>query len=547
MPIETMLTDQMIQHFTQAGFWKNRLWTDYIRENAKRLPQREAVVDRKHRLTFQQFKDGVDQMAVHLQRIGIGKEDRVGLQLPNWWEFICLRFALHRIGAVSIPLPPDWRQREIEYILKETEAKAFFIPDFFRNFDYREMTANFRGNLPKLQYVFVIGDRKPPNGMTSYDTLLTPVSQSDVDRLDSIEVDPNEVDIIASSSGSTSFPKLVVRTPNQVGAMVEPIAERHELTIDDTVIGLAPITRGVGYLAVATSLVSGAKIVLLEKFTAEEALRLMVKEKVTVALGVPTEMIKILASPELPKSDLRTLRCFTNGGASLPASMAEEMAIKLNCKIMSGYGAVDGGLPTWTSLNDPPEKAYFSVGRPLRGMEVAIFDEAGKPVPHGITGEVVYRGANVSLGFYKNVADFRKLFDPEGWYFSGDLGQIDEEGYLKIVGRKKEIIIRGGSNISPAEVEEMLQSHPKIEQAAVVKMPDRVMGEKACAYVVCKPGQTLQFEEMIAYLKEKNLSTYKLPERLELVTAFRMTASEKVLKKELEQDIARKLAAEGII
>ncbi len=266
-----------------------------------------------------------------------------------------------------------------------------------------------------------------------------------------------------------------------------------------------------------------------------------------MAWGVPTDMIKILTSPDLAKYDLRSLRCFTNGGAPLPAPVAEELAVKLRCKIMSGYGAVDGGLPTWTSLDDPPEKAYFTVGRPLRGMEVAIFDEAGKPVPPGVTGEVVYRGANVSMGFYKNVEDFRKLFDPQGWYFSGDLGQIDQEGYLKILGRKKEIIIRGGANISPAEIEEILQTHPKIADVAVVEMPDTVMGEKACAYIVPKAGQTIQFEEMISYLKEKNLSTYKLPERLEVVKAFPMTASEKVMKKELEQDIARKLAAEGVL
>jgi non-ribosomal peptide synthetase component E (peptide arylation enzyme) len=214
---------------------------------------------------------------------------------------------------------------------------------------------------------------------------------------------------------------------------------------------------------------------------------------------------------------------------------------------MSGYGAVEGGLPTWTSLDDPPVKAYTTVGRTLPGMEMAVFDEAGNPVPPGETGEVVYRGANCSLGFYKNIEDYRKLYDSQGWFFSGDLGQIDKDGYLKIVGRKKEIIIRGGANISPQEVEEILQTHPKIEQVAVVKMPDKVMGEKACAYIIVKHNQTITFQEIISFLKERNLATYKLPERLEVLKAFPMTASEKVLKKELEKDIALKLANEGVI
>lgn len=549
MAIETILTDEMIDRYTRTGLWKNKTWTDYIYENAKRFPNKEAIVDRKHRITFQQWKDSVDQMAINLLRLGIEKEDRVGLQLPNWWEFICLRFALHRIGAISIPLPPDWRQREIGHILKETEAKAFFIPECFRNFNYMEMAEMLWKELPKLKYIIVVGENlsKLSRGMHPFDSLLSPVSKKEIERLDSIKISPDEVDIIASSSGSTAFPKLVLRTPNQVGAMLGPIAERHELTPEDTVLGMAPITRGVGYLAVGTALVSGAKLVLLERFLPEETLKLMVQEDITVALGVPTEIIKILACPDVSKYHFKSLRCFTNGGAALPPAVAEELARKLKCKVMSGYGAVEGGLPTWTSLDDPPEKAYTTVGRTLPGMEIAIFDDSGKPVPPGVTGEVVYRGANCSLGFYKNIEDYQMLFNPQGWFFSGDLGQIDHEGYLKIVGRKKEIIIRGGANISPQEIEELLHTHPKIEQVVVVKMPDKVMGEKACAYVVPKANQTISFEEMISFLRGKDLSTYKLPERLEIVKALPMTASEKVLKKELEKDIALKLKREGAI
>lgn len=548
MAIDTLLTDEMIARYTQMGLWKNKLWTDYIRENALKFGSKEAIVDRANRITFLEWKERVDEMAVNLLRLGIQKEDRVGLQIPNWWEFVCLRFALHRIGAVSIPLPPEWRQREIGYILKETEAKAYFIPEQFRNFNYTEMAEILWKELPKLKYVIVVdggSSNELPKGMEPLNSLISPVSKEEVERLDTIEISPNEVDIIVSSSGSTAFPKLVVRSPNQVGAMVEPIAERHDLTPADTVLGLAPITRGVGYLAVGTALVSGTRLVLLESFSAEEALKWMAQEKVTVALGVPTEIIKILSCPDLSKYNFGSLRCFTNGGASLPHSVAEELALKLNCKVMSGYGAVEGGLPTWTLLDDPPDKAYTTVGRPLRGMEIAIFDDNGKPVPPGETGEVVYRGANCSLGFYKNIQDYRKLFDPQGWFLSGDLGQVDQEGYLKIIGRKKEIIIRGGANISPQEIEEILLTHPKIEQVVVVKMPDKVMGEKACAYVIPKGDETISFEEMISFLREKNLATYKFPERLEVMKAFPMTASEKVLKKELEKDIALKLAKEG--
>ena len=549
MPIQTILTEELIARYTDSGLWKNRIWTDYIRENAQRYPSREAIVDRKNRITFSQWKDGCDQLAVNFLHLGIEKEDRVGIQLPNWWEFILIRFALHRIGAISIPLPPDWRQREIGYILKETEAKAYFAPVAFRNFNYMEMGRELRGDLPLLKNIVLVdGDgQKLPKGMEHFSSLFSPVSNEEIKKLDSIPVDPNEVDIIVSSSGSTAFPKLVVRTPNQVGAMIEPIAERHAISSDDTILGMAPITRGVGYLAVAGALISGCRLVLLERFTAERAIELMAEEKVSVALAVPTEMVKILSCPLASKYDFESLRCFTNGGASLSPAVAEEISSKFRCQIMSGYGSVEGGLPTWTSLDDPPEKAFSTVGQPLRGMELAIFDDEGKPLPPGQSGEIVYRGANCSLGFYKNTENYRKLFDHEGWFFSGDVGQIDNEGYLKIVGRKKEIIIRGGANISPREVEELLQTHPKIEEVAIVKMPDKILGEKACAYVIQKAGQTITFEEMISFLKERDLSTYKLPERLEVVKVFPMTASEKIIKKELEKDIAAKLKREGVI
>jgi non-ribosomal peptide synthetase component E (peptide arylation enzyme) len=455
-------------------------------------------------------------MAVHLLRLGIEKEDRVGLQLPNWWSSSAS--VSHSIElALSVSSPPDWRQREIGYILMETEAKAYFIPDTFRNFDYIEMAENLWKELPKLKEVVVVGGNlsKTSQRMVPFDSLLSSVSNRELEKLNSIQMSPNEVDIIPSSSGSTAFPKVVLRTPNQVEAMVVPIAERHALTAEDAVLGMAPITRGVGYLAVATALVSGAKLILQERFLPEDTLKLIRDERVTVALGVPTEIIKLLAFPDLQKYDFRSLRCFTNGGAPLPPAVAEELASKLNCKVMSGYGAVEGGLPTWTSLDDPPVKAYTTVGRTLPGMEMAVFDEAGNPVPPD-----------------RN---------------QGDLGQIDKDGYLKIVGRKKEIIIRGGANISPQEVEEILQTHPKIEQVAVVKMPDKVMGEKACAYIIVKYNQTITFQEITSFLKERNLATYKLPERLEVVKAFPMTASEKVLKKELEKDIALKLTNEGVI
>lgn len=546
--IETVLTNDKINRFTEMGFWRNKLWTDFIKENADKWPDQEAIVDRKHRITYQQYKAIVDNIAANLTNLGIKKYDRVGLQLPNWWEFVCTRFALHRIGAITLPLYPNMRHREIEYILNKTEAKAYVVPHIFRNFNYVQMADDVKSNLNKLEKLIVINGQSnhSPSWIVNFDSLLEDASNKDLEQLDSIKINPNDVDYIATTSGTTSMPKLVLRSPNQMQGMVFPIAKRWKLKTEDKILGMAPITFGVGYHAVSTSLISGATAVLLEWPIMEEALELIDNEEISVVLGVPTLFIKLEGSQDLIKCKGKHLRCFTSGGAKLPASVAEGLAKHFNCKVICGYGAVDGGIPTWGGPNDPDEKLFTTVGKTLEGMELSVIDDNGNHLPEGESGEIVYRGANCSLGYYNDNETYQKSFNSDGWFYSGDLGTIDQEGYLQIIGRSKEIIIRGGLNISPIEIEELLQTCPKIKQIAVVKMPDKIMGEKACAYVILKEKETFSLDEMNNFLLEKQVPKYKLPERLEIVDNFPTTGSEKISKKDLEKDIINKLKNEGI-
>jgi non-ribosomal peptide synthetase component E (peptide arylation enzyme) len=288
-------------------------------------------------------------------------------------------------------------------------------------------------------------------------------------------------------------------------------------------------------------------VVLLEKWDPEEALKLIERERVTIASGVPAQMAMIVKHPNLSQYDLSSLRMFFYAGAVCPYNVAEEVEEKMGCQVVSQLGAIDAGMPTGASTDDPVEVRLTSVGKPFPGNQVKLVDEEGKEVPPGEIGEIIFTGACTTGGYYKDPERTREVWgELPGWYPMGDLGKFDEQGYLYVVGRRKDVIIRGGQNIYPAEVENILVTHPKVMDVSVVAMPDPVMGEKACAYVIPKPGQSLTFDEMVSFLLEKKIAKYKLPERLELIDKFPMSGDgQKIQKGELSKMIAEKLKAEG--
>jgi non-ribosomal peptide synthetase component E (peptide arylation enzyme) len=289
-------------------------------------------------------------------------------------------------------------------------------------------------------------------------------------------------------------------------------------------------------------------VVILERFDAEEALKLIEREKITFGTGVPTMLSMMLRHPNFDKYDLSSLRIFQSTGAYLPPALAKEAEEKTGCRVVNRLGGIDLGFTTSASVDDPPEVRYGSVGKPMPGVTIRLIDEQGHEVPQGEVGEVVgVNQAGTGSAYYRDLEATLKR-EAQGLTRTGDLGRFDEQGNLYIVGRKKDVIIRGGQNIFPAEIESMLIIHPKVANVAVVGMPDPVMGEKACAYVIPKPGQTLAFDEMVSFLLEKKIAKYKLPERLELVDNFPMSGDgQKIIKGELTDRVTKKLKEEGAL
>lgn len=549
--IETILTPELIERYTSEGHWGNRIWPDFIDETAGRWPERNAVIDSAGGLTYGQFRDQIDRLALHLLGLGFRKEDRFGIQLPNWREFLLMRFALAKIGVIAVPLPIDWRRKEVEFVLRETAAVGVLIPETHRGREYLRELEEMRPACPSIRSVLIARTSRSasPDVVCLDDLLSDPIEErEDRSMLARVRPGPNEVDLVVTTSGSTAAPKMVVRTPNCFIATARQFAEyRGMLRGEDVVAGLAPVTRGMGYyIGVAAPILSGSSMALLERFSAETALEWLEKTRATVAVAVPTQIVKMLQVPDLYRYDLQSLRILVNGGASIAPAIAEEAERRFGCVVLSAYGSVEGATPACTAQDDPPIKRYHTVGRAMPGMELRVVGDDGKPLPSGGAGEVLYRGPGLSLGFWRNSGGYRALLTQDGWFQTGDLGSLDEEGYLTIVGRKKEIIIRGGINISPSEIEGLLQEHEDIAAVAVVKMPDPVLGERCCAFIVPAPGGSVTVASLADFLDRRGVAKYKFPERVELRPELPMTPDgQKIMRKALEEEIAELLKREA--
>ncbi|MEW6266268.1 MAG: AMP-binding protein [Thermodesulfobacteriota bacterium] len=544
MTATSLLTQQMIESYTARGYWGSMTLGDYLDHHAAYTPDKEALVDVKTRVTYGRFKLVTDRIALKLLELGLRPGDRLGLQTPNWVEYFYVRFACAKMGAIPVPFIYSVREHEIEGTMADVEAAAFAFCTDFHDFDYLEMVERLRPKLPRLEHLICIGPRTGA-GMIN----LREIIEDEIEKryppghLLKFHPGANDIDILMSTSGSTARPKIVLRTPNVFISLGHHIVQRAGMGPDEIVLAVAPVNQGTGYsVAVVASLIVGCKNVLLERFIPEEALRLIQREKATMAVGVPAQMIKIMNSPSFDQYDLKTLRLFYHAGAPLPPDAAAGFARKCGCRLMEAYGALDGGTPVHTLLDDPPERIYHTVGKACPGMELKIFDDQNRELPPGEVGEVVYKGPTCAVGLYNNPDH---AYDPDGWFHSGDLGVLDEEGYLKIVGRKKDIIIRGGQNISPKEIEDVLINHPLVKEISVVKMPDQVLGEKACAFVVPREGAAVRLEDLTEFLLARNFAKYKLPERVENVTEIPLLPNGKVNKKALEAEIEHKLRMEG--
>jgi non-ribosomal peptide synthetase component E (peptide arylation enzyme) len=534
--------------YRAKGYWKDKTLYERFRESADAHPQKTAIVDGTRDLTYKDLVRIIDSISSNLIDLGIPPGGVVALQSKNAAEMPIVHFAVQRVGRLYMPLHDSWREVEIEHCLARSEAGVLIIPGVFRGFDHRAMIAAMRDRLPRLEHVFVLdGD---PGPFVSFSELLKP-NRNHTSRLDRERADPDAPATVMLSGGTTSLSKMSLWSSNNLLNMLDGYVETSGLRSDDTSAAIAPAGTGAtGYLfPILTPLLHGATSVILTRWKdPEEAIELILRHRCTHATGIPTQLTLMIPGLEKRKvDDFEAFKVFTNAGAPLSYDTAVKIETLMACKIHTLYGATDAGTPTMTRVDDPADKRLTTVGRVLRGCECELWDPNGKSVAKGESGEIVWRGPDKSWGYLGDEAATRAAFTADGFYKSGDLGQFDADAYLRIVGRIKDMILRGGRNISPRTCEEPLMNHPAVLEAAVAAMPDPILGERACAFVMLKSGATFTFEEMIQFLTKQRLAVWQMPERLEIVDDMPRSTGGKIAKAKLTALVTDKLKSEGTL
>jgi cyclohexanecarboxylate-CoA ligase len=519
-------------HFRKAGYWLDKTVDQLLTEAAARTADRISIVaDRADReqvriFSYRELEGLAERAASSLRKLGVDPGDVVTVQLPNWWEFVVTAFACSKIGAILNPVMPILRERELLYILNFCEAKVFIVPKLYRGFDYSMMAEGMRAELPHLKHLIVVDGE----GSSSFERTLLATEPAGKNA----GLRPDDMSVLMFTSGTTGEPKGVIHTSNSLIGCTKALTERFGLDASDVLLVASPVGHMTGYAAVVLLAVYlGGTMVLQDVWEPKRGVSLMARQGVTYTAASTPFLSDICDAVKAGAPRPASLRSFLCGGAPIPSVLIERAASELGIKVCSLWGMTEVLSGTLTEPSRASDKSPTTDGRALEGMEVRIVDFEGKPVPTGQSGRLLVRGCQMFIGYYKRPE--LKTFDAGGWFDSGDLAYMDSEGYVRISGRLKDVLIRGGENVPVVEIENLLYKHPAVAAVAVVGYPDARLGERGCAFIVSKAGTTIDLAAMQAYLAECKMAKQFWPERVELVTELPRTASGKIQKFKLRE------------
>ena len=539
MKVTLTFNEQRRAAYRQQGLWGDASLADYWQQTARAMPDKIAVVDNHGAsYTYSALDHAASCLANWMLAKGIESGDRIAFQLPGWCEFTVIYLACLKIGAVSVPLLPSWREAELVWVLNKCQAKMFFAPTLFKQTRPVDLILPLQNQLPQLQQIVGVDKLAPATSSLSLSQIIadnTPLTTA-------ITTHGDELAAVLFTSGTEGLPKGVMLTHNNILASERAYCARLNLTWQDVFMMPAPLGHATGFLhGVTAPFLIGARSVLLDIFTPDACLALLEQQRCTCMLGATPFVYDLLNLLEKQPADLSALRFFLCGGTTIPKKVARECQQR-GIKLLSVYGSTESSPHAVVNLDDPLSRFMHTDGYAAAGVEIKVVDDARKTLPPGCEGEEASRGPNVFMGYFDEPELTARALDEEGWYYSGDLCRMDEAGYIKITGRKKDIIVRGGENISSREVEDILLQQPKIHDACVVAMPDERLGERSCAYVVLKaPHHSLSLEEVVAFFSRKRVAKYKYPEHIVVIEKLPRTASGKIQKFLLRKDIMRRL------
>jgi cyclohexanecarboxylate-CoA ligase len=523
-----------------AGHWRDRTINDDLDACVAESPDKTALTAFRgdtgavRRLTYRETAALAERIAIGLSRLGVGRGDVVAIQLPNWWQFSLLYLACSRIGAVLNPLMPIFRERELSFMLRHGEARVLVVPKVFRGFDHEAMARGLQLSLPSLKHIVVVDG----GGADDFDALLTvPEWEKQPGASEILTRDrpgPDDITQLIYTSGTTGEPKGVMHSSNTLMANIIPYAARLGLGRDDTILMASPMAHQTGFMyGLMMPIMLRGSAVLQDIWDAARAVDLIRQQAVTFTMASTPFLADLTRNVAASGNAVPSLRTFLCAGAPIPGPLVEQARTALGAKIVSAWGMTENGAVTLIKPDDDDQLAFTTDGCALPGVAVKVVDGDGSALPPGTIGRLLVRACSNFGGYLKR--PHWNGTDDDGWFDTGDLARMDANGYIRISGRTKDVVIRGGENIPVVEVEALLYKHPSVAQVAIVAYPDERLGERACAIVVPKSGQTLDFAAMTEFLKSQRLAMQYIPERLILRDALPSTPSGKIQKFRLRE------------
>jgi cyclohexanecarboxylate-CoA ligase len=534
MPLTATWRPPLASLYVEAGDWRGELLDEYLDRAARDHPDRTAVIDRDRRVSFSELSDLVERGAGMLATLGVRPGEVVSWQLPNWLEAVIVHYATLRVGAVSNPIVPIYRGRELRYILGEAGSRLLIVPDVFRRFDYRPMAAELRRDLPQLEHVLVVGEQSA--GTTSFAIALAAGGPATA-----VERHATDLALLLYTSGTEAAPKGVLHSHDSLVYECWSIVDLCAVTEADRVLMASPVTHITGILyGLHLPCMLGTSVVLQDVWNASQALDLIQRERCSFTVGATPFLHGLVHAPDLDTRDVSSLRAFGCGGADVPPALIRDAGRRLGVQAVRLYGLTECPTVTGSAVDADEDRRAETDGRPIGSTEARVVNQEGAELPRGERGALIVRGPDLCAGYLDERLN-ASAFTDDGWFRTGDLAVLDDDGYVRIAGRAKDIIVRGGENISAKEIEDLLSEHPSIDDVAVIGYPDDVLGERICAFVVSEVELTL--EQVVAFLGERQIANQKLPERLVVVDELPKTASGKIQKARLRAQVKAEIAS----
>lgn len=523
------LPDDVRARYREAGYFRGETLWELLAQGAARHPDTIALVSGARRVSYAQLAARAEELASALYDLGLRPRDRVVVQLPNEVALFEVLFALFRLGALPIMALPPHRRLEIESFCRQAEAVAYVTQDRVGGFDFRALARNVREAVPTLQHVIVAGEAEELVSLSALRGEPRTFARSD----------PTDVALFQLSGGSTGTPKLIPRTHDDYLYSVRAGAEAAGLDAESVYLAALPAVHNfpLSSPGVLGTFFVGGTVVLARTGSPDETFPLIERERVTLSALVPPLLLVWLEARRTRAHDLSSLRVLQVGGAKLPEEIARQVRPAFGCTLQQVFGMAEG-LVCYTGLDEPEARIVATQGRPVSPAdEVRVVDDDDRPVPDGETGHLLTRGPYTVRGYYRADEHNRRAFTPDGFYRTGDLVTRLASGHLVVAGRAKDQINRGGEKIAAPEVEAVLVSHPCVVDAALVAMPDPLLGERACAFIAARPPEPSP-AALNRFLRERGLATYKIPDRYRFVERLPQTSVGKVDKKALRQWLA---------